>query len=191
MLLSEDMIKKMLPRAYLRRHVAHEIFLAIAYFKDLVPTMEEYIYNDGTSKNLMSLKGTIPVMITGKTYNIPISLWIEDNYPQTAPICYVRPTREMMVLRGKFVSSNGEILLPYLEDWSNESELLSLLQIMAATFGENPPLVMRPRHELEQGSCALQFQRQGDVLTTMDESSYLSINREDGQPFQQQNETNC
>uniref|UniRef100_A0A672FYF4 Zgc:123278 n=1 Tax=Salarias fasciatus TaxID=181472 RepID=A0A672FYF4_SALFA len=114
--------KKSVIIAYLRRHVAHEIFLAIAYFKDLVPTMEEYIYNDGTSKNLMSLKGTIPVMITGKghtTYNIPISLWIEDNYPQTAPICYVRPTREMMVLRGKFVSSNGEILLPYLEDWSN------------------------------------------------------------------------
>lgn len=59
------------------------------------------------------------VLIQDKTYNIPVCLWIEESYPQTAPICYVRPTREMMILRGEYISSNGEIQLPYLEEWKN------------------------------------------------------------------------
>lgn len=52
-------------------------------------------------------------------YNIPVCVWLEETYPQSAPICYVRPTREMMVLRGKYISSNGEVMLPYLEEWKH------------------------------------------------------------------------
>lgn len=52
-----------------------------------------------------------------KTYNIPVCLWLEESYPQTAPLCYVTPTREMKVLRGKFMSTNGEVTLPYLNEW--------------------------------------------------------------------------
>ncbi|CAN9499466.1 unnamed protein product [Ophioblennius macclurei] len=188
---SEEMIKKMLPKAYHRKLVAHEIYVTLAFFKDLDPEMEEYVYNDGTRKIMMCLKGNIPVTIEENTYNTPVCLWIEDNYPQTAPICYVRPTADMLILRGKFVSSNGEVLLPYLQDWSNECDLLSLLQVMASVFEEAPPLIMRPRLQPEQGFCWLQFQKEGDLLAQTDESSYLSITRDDGQPFQQQNETNC
>ncbi|XP_023271228.1 tumor susceptibility gene 101 protein-like [Seriola lalandi dorsalis] len=115
----EDTIKKMLPKAYVRKHVAHEIYVAATHFKNLVPMMDKYVYNDGTTKDLMSLTGTIPVLFNDKTYNIPICLWIEESYPQTAPICYIRPTREMMIVRGKFISSNGEVEMPYLEEWKN------------------------------------------------------------------------
>lgn len=37
----------------------------------------------------------------------------------------------------------------------------------------------------------LQFHRQAEVLSKTDGRSYLSLAREDGQPFQQANETNC
>lgn len=37
----------------------------------------------------------------------------------------------------------------------------------------------------------LQFHRQAEVITDTDGTSYLSLTREDGQPFQQKNETNC
>lgn len=37
----------------------------------------------------------------------------------------------------------------------------------------------------------LQFHRQPEVFTDTDGSLYLSLTREDGQPFQQENETNC
>ncbi|XP_028264281.1 tumor susceptibility gene 101 protein [Parambassis ranga] len=184
---SVDTIRKMLPKAYLRKHVAHEIHTALTYFKDLVPMMDKYVYSDGTIKNMMSLSGTIPVKIKDAIYKTPICLWIEENYPLTAPICYVRPTHEMMVLRGKYVSTNGEVLLPYLEEWRNaECDLVSLLQVMTVVFEEIPPLCMKPAAEPEQASCWLQFQKQSGA----DGSSYLSLVK-DGQPILQGNETNC
>ncbi|XP_026167011.1 tumor susceptibility gene 101 protein [Mastacembelus armatus] len=150
----QDTIKKMLPKTYIRKHVAQEINVALTHFKNLVPMMDKYVYNDGTTKNLMSLTGTIPVTFNGKTYNIPICVWIEESYPQTAPICYVRPTREMILVRGNYVSSNGEVMLPYLKEWKNgECDLASLLQVMAVTFGEFPPLCLQPYTEREQASC--------------------------------------
>uniref|UniRef100_A0A3Q0QUK1 Zgc:123278 n=1 Tax=Amphilophus citrinellus TaxID=61819 RepID=A0A3Q0QUK1_AMPCI len=103
----ENTIKKMLPKAYFQKHVAHEINVALTYFTNLVPVMDKYVYNNGTTKNLMSLTGTIPVMINNTTYNIPICLWIEESYPQTAPICYLKPTQEMMIITGQYISSSG------------------------------------------------------------------------------------
>ncbi|XP_072241224.1 tumor susceptibility gene 101 protein [Leuresthes tenuis] len=146
-------IHKRIPKKYLRKHVAHEIQVAITYFKNLVPVMDRFVYNDGTRKDMVCLTGTVPVLISDKTYNIPINLWIEENYPQVAPICFLKPTREMMIVRGKYVSSNGEIQMPYLEQWNNgECDLVSLLQVMVAMFGEFPPVCMQP-YPVYEKSC--------------------------------------
>ncbi|CAG5958250.1 tumor susceptibility gene 101 protein [Menidia menidia] len=180
-----ETIRKMLPKKYLRKHVAHEIHVAITYFKNLVPVMDRYVYNDGTAKNMMSLTGTVPVVISDRTYNIPISLWIEENYPLVPPVCYVNPTREMMIVRGKYISSNGEVQLPYLDSWNGQCDLVSLLQVMVAMFGEFPPVCKQPYPGHEQTSCSQQLQRKADG------SVYLSLSREDDQPFKQENETSC
>ncbi|KAL7402246.1 hypothetical protein ABVT39_011872 [Epinephelus coioides] len=187
----EETIKKMLPKTYLRKHVASEISMVLTHFKNLVPTMDRYVYNDGATKDLMSLTGTIPVMYSDKTYNIPVCLWIEETYPQTAPICYVTPTREMMLISGKFISKNGEVMLPYLEEWNGECDLTGLLQVMVAMFGDFPPVCMQPHPEPEQAPCWLQFQRNAEVLSKTDGSLYLHISTEDGLPFQREHETNC
>ncbi|XP_037621982.1 tumor susceptibility gene 101 protein [Sebastes umbrosus] len=190
----EDSIKKMLPKTYFRKHVAHEICLALTHFKSLVPMMDRYVYNDGTTKDLMSLTGTIPVMFEDKTYNIPVCLWIEDSYPLTAPICYVRPTNDMMVLSGKYISNNGEVMLSYLEEWkSGECDLVSLLQVMVAMFGDFPPVCMQSHPEPEQAPCWLQFHRQAEVRSKADGSLYLHLAREDDLPvsLQDKHETNC
>ncbi|XP_034734981.1 tumor susceptibility gene 101 protein [Etheostoma cragini] len=188
----EAMIKKMLPKTYHRKHVAHEICVALRHFKNLVPMMDGYVYNDGTTKILMCLTGTIPVMFAEKTFNIPICVWIEESYPQTAPICYVRPTREMTVLSGKYVSGNGDVTLPYLQEWkNNEYDLTSLLQVMVVMFGEFPPVCIQPHLEPEQAPCWLQFHRQPEVLPKADGSLYLHLAREEDPPFQEENETNC
>ncbi|XP_044049832.1 tumor susceptibility gene 101 protein isoform X2 [Siniperca chuatsi] len=148
---SEVTIKKTLLKTYLRKHVAHEIYVALTHFKNLEPMMDKYVYNDGTTKDLMSLSGTIPVVFQDHTFNIPVCLWIEETYPQTAPICYVRPTQEMVVLRGKYICSDGEVVLPYLEEWKNgECDLVSLLQVMVVTFGDFPPVCMQSHPEPEQ-----------------------------------------
>ncbi|XP_029009610.1 tumor susceptibility gene 101 protein [Betta splendens] len=188
---SEGAIRKMLPKTYLRKHVAHEIFVTITHFKNLVPMMDKYVYNDGSTKLLMSLSGTIPVTFTDKSYNIPICVWVEDSYPQTAPICYVTPTREMMLVPGKYVSSSGEVVLPYLEEWNGDCDLVRLLQVMLGVFGEFPPVCKRPFPDPEQAPCWLQFYRQEEALLNTDGNLYFSLFGEDGQYSWQENESNC
>lgn len=188
----EDKIKRMLPKTYQRNHVANEIRVALAFFKDLQPKIDEYVYNDGTTKNLMSLSGTIPVMYNEKSYNIPICLWLEESYPQTAPICYVRPTREMMVIRQRFISNTIEVVMPYLKEWTpGECNLVTLLQVLVATFGDFPPVCMQPHPQPEQDSCWQQFHREAQLFSRTDGSLYLYLEGGDGQSFQQENETNC
>lgn len=91
----------------------------------------------------MSLTGTIPVTFSGKhlfaplcqetlgvmfvadvqgnLYNIPVCVWIKERYPQAAPICYVKPTPEMMMVRRGFLSGDGQVILPYLKEWKKVS----------------------------------------------------------------------
>ncbi|XP_068168252.1 tumor susceptibility gene 101 protein [Antennarius striatus] len=183
-------IKEMLPKTYLRKHVASDIYIALTYFKNLEPVMDKYVYNDGTTNYLMSLTGTIPVVY--ETYDVPLCLWIEESYPHTAPICYVRHTKETEVLTGKFLSSNGEVMLPYLAEWkSGECDLVSLLQVMVAMFEDFPPICMQSHSKSEQASFWLQINRRKDVPSNRDEHFCLPLAREDGQPFQFENETNC
>uniref|UniRef100_A0A3B3ZRV8 UEV domain-containing protein n=1 Tax=Periophthalmus magnuspinnatus TaxID=409849 RepID=A0A3B3ZRV8_9GOBI len=155
--------------------VAEDIDTALSYFKSLTPAMNKYVYNDGVTKDLMCLSGTIRTIYNGKAYNTPLSVWLEESYPQSAPIVFVQPTKEMMIVKRTFVSSNGEVQLPYLEEWKQgECDLLSLLQLIAAMFGEYPP-----------------FHREHDIYSRPDGSSYLSLPKDDDQPFPQHHETNC
>lgn len=57
------------------------------------------------------------MFLIGKRYNIPVCLWLNESYPRSAPICYVKPTRDMMIVSSRHVNSNGEIMLPYLDEW--------------------------------------------------------------------------
>lgn len=117
-------------------------------------------------------------------YNIPVSVWLEENYPQSAPICYVTPRREMMLLRGKYISMDSVVTFPYLDEWKavsdpnflphypknsndfnnrrwlntlilwqGECDLVGLLQVMSAVFGDVPPVCMKPQQESQQISC--------------------------------------
>ncbi|ERE79628.1 tumor susceptibility protein [Cricetulus griseus] len=117
----------------------------IAMYKDLKPVLDSYVFNDGSSRELVNLTGTIPVRYRGNTYNIPICLWLLDTYPYNPPICFVKPTSSMTIKTGKHVDANGKIYLPYLHDWKHpRSELLELIQIMIVIFGEEPPVFSRP-----------------------------------------------
>uniref|UniRef100_A0A8C6T2E9 UEV domain-containing protein n=1 Tax=Neogobius melanostomus TaxID=47308 RepID=A0A8C6T2E9_9GOBI len=44
-----------------------EITNVISQYKDLKPVMDAYVFNDGSSRDLMSLTGTVPVSYRGKT----------------------------------------------------------------------------------------------------------------------------
>ncbi|XP_044281655.1 tumor susceptibility gene 101 protein isoform X2 [Varanus komodoensis] len=145
MAVSENQLKKMLTKYKYRDLTVQETVSVIVQYKDLKPVMDSYVFNDGTSRELMSLTGTIPVSYKGNTYNIPICLWLLDTYPFNPPICFVKPTSTMTIKTGKHVDANGKIYLPYLHEWKHPlSDLIGLIQVMIVVFGEEPPVFSRP-----------------------------------------------
>uniref|UniRef100_A0A8C1I2W9 Tumor susceptibility 101b n=1 Tax=Cyprinus carpio carpio TaxID=630221 RepID=A0A8C1I2W9_CYPCA len=144
--INESSLRKMLSKIYKYRDLtARDITNATSHYKDLKPVMDNYVFNDGSTKELLSLTGTVPVSYRGNVYNIPICLWLLDTYPYNPPICFVKPTSAMMIKTGKHVDANGKIYLPYLHEWKPpQSELLGLIQVMIVVFGEEPPVFSRP-----------------------------------------------
>uniref|UniRef100_A0A6I8PK40 Tumor susceptibility 101 n=1 Tax=Ornithorhynchus anatinus TaxID=9258 RepID=A0A6I8PK40_ORNAN len=145
MAVPDTQLKKMLLKYKYRDLTLREIVSVITLYKDLKPLLDAYVFNDGNSRELMSLTGTIPVPYRGNTYNIPICLWLLDSYPYNPPICFVKPTSSMTIKTGKHVDANGKIYLPYLHEWKHpQSDLLGLIQVMIVVFGDEPPVFSRP-----------------------------------------------
>uniref|UniRef100_A0A3Q3DW51 Tumor susceptibility 101a n=1 Tax=Hippocampus comes TaxID=109280 RepID=A0A3Q3DW51_HIPCM len=142
---NEVALKKMLKQYKYRDLSVREITNVISHYKDLKPVMDGYVFNDGSTRDLMSLTGTVPVSYRGNVYNIPVCLWLLDTYPFNPPICFVKPTSTMMIKTGKHIDANGKIYLPYLHEWKHpHSDLYGLIQIMIVVFGEEPPVFSRP-----------------------------------------------
>ncbi|KAK7891343.1 hypothetical protein WMY93_023306 [Mugilogobius chulae] len=142
---NESALKKMLKQYKYRDLTVREITNVITNYKDLKPVMDAYVFNDGSSRDLMSLTGTVPVSYRGNVYNIPVCLWLLDTYPYNPPICFVKPTSAMMIKTGKHIDANGKIYLPYLHEWKHpQSDLYGLIQVMIVVFGEEPPVFSRP-----------------------------------------------
>lgn len=113
--------------------------------KDLISLqcrINELVYNDGRMSRLLEIFGTIPIYYKGAQYNIPVSVWVPENYPVTSPKCYVTPTKDMRIKeRHKHVDDHGLVYLPYLSEWQpNKSNLIELVQIMSSAFSDNPPV---------------------------------------------------
>ncbi|KPP75098.1 hypothetical protein Z043_105687 [Scleropages formosus] len=53
-------------------------------------------------------------------------LWILDSYPLHPPICYVKPSNDMMIGGGpKKTDADGKIHCPYLQEWKPDPALTS------------------------------------------------------------------
>ncbi|XP_051884777.1 tumor susceptibility 101a [Pristis pectinata] len=145
MAITEGGLKKMVSKYKYRDLTVREILNVTSTYKDLKPVNDAYVFNNGSSQELMSLTGTIPVSYRGNMYNIPVCLWLLDSYPYNPPICFVKPTSTMMIRTGKHVDANGKIYLPYLHEWKHpHSDLYGLIQVMIVMFGEEPPVFSRP-----------------------------------------------
>lgn len=126
-----------------------EIINALHTFTDLRPLLQTYVFNDGNTKELLCLEGTIPVNYKGKTYNIPIKLWLMDTHPYNPPLVYVNPTATMQIKPGRHVDTTGRIYLPYLHEWKHpQSDLQGLIQVLVCIFGEEPPVFAKPQNPM-------------------------------------------
>ncbi|VDP13767.1 unnamed protein product [Soboliphyme baturini] len=124
-----------------------DILAALSQFPDLVPKISPFASE--TSRELhhmFCLNGTIAVRYHDTVYHIPISVYLSQNYPFTAPSCFVSPTSDMVISPSVNVDASGRVYLPYITDWKHpQSDLASLLQVMSIIFGENCPVFTKTR----------------------------------------------
>ncbi|XP_067090425.1 ubiquitin-conjugating enzyme E2 variant 3 [Osmerus mordax] len=122
------------------------------------PVTGTYTFSDGTQKDLLKLIGTVPVKYEGRSYNLPIQLWLMDSFPFTPPICLMRPTSSMVIREGKHVDAQGRIHLPGLHNWDHpRSSVVGLLAEMTSKFEDEPPLATKPSGESRDPNDLLGF----------------------------------
>jgi ESCRT-I complex subunit TSG101 len=125
---------------------------------ETIPSLFQILLaKQGASPNqIICLAGTIPVVFNDVSYNIPVNIWIPENYPYNAPFCYVTPTpgnlsnhykhkftsKDMVIKpRHRHVDSSGMCYLPYLSSWNpNSANLVNLVSVMSKIFGQDPPV---------------------------------------------------
>lgn len=116
------------------------------FYKGLEPKLEKFTYSNGKEEDLVALDGTIPVTFRSNNYNIPVCIFLNKDYPYSAPMCYVRPTSNMLIKVSEYVNKEGKVIIPYLSDWKqNSSDLLGVIQVMICIFGETPPVYQKPK----------------------------------------------
>jgi ESCRT-I complex subunit TSG101 len=85
---------------------------------NLVLKLLEYYFNDGNSKELLCLTGTVACQYKGNRYNIPVEIWLQQGHPITPPLAYVKPTSDMHVSpTSKDVLPDGTVIIPYMKKW--------------------------------------------------------------------------
>lgn len=127
-------------------HTRKDVANVIKHFKSLVPRLERYTFPTGVSRELVCLDGTIPVSFRDATYNIPVGIFLSHNHPIEAPICYVRPTRDMTIKTSRHVDGSGRVYLPYLSEWNRHtSDILSTIQVMQIVFGQMCPVYQKTK----------------------------------------------
>ncbi|CAF3521392.1 unnamed protein product, partial [Rotaria socialis] len=92
----EQMIQRARPtnRDLVRRDINHGINSSIS---SLLLKIAPYFYNNGTSKDLLCLHGTVTCQYKGNRYYIPIEIWFQQDHPNVPPLAYVKPTSDMFV----------------------------------------------------------------------------------------------
>ena len=57
----------------------------IAQSLSLEPSVDDFVTNTGDLSCLFRLKGTVPIFYQGAQYNIPIVMWLSEDFPASPP----------------------------------------------------------------------------------------------------------
>ncbi|XP_078000102.1 uncharacterized protein LOC144452815 [Glandiceps talaboti] len=121
--------------------VKRDVLETLAHYKSLKPEMNDWEDEDGKIKKTLNVSGTVPIDYQGASYNIPVCVWILKDYPQRAPVCFLRPTRGMAIKACSYVDPSGKIQLQYLQNWKHpNTDLHGVIQVMAVEFSKDCPI---------------------------------------------------
>ena len=85
------------------------------------------VHEDGRSELLLCIEGLLPIRYRNNNYKIPIAIWIPQDYPQSPPIVFVTPKKDMIVTQSRNVDPNGKCYHPNLANWSSDQSVCLIL----------------------------------------------------------------
>jgi ESCRT-I complex subunit TSG101 len=118
----------------------------------------------GRLTEMMKVAGLLPVSFRGVHYNIPVCVWIPQQYPTIPPIPFVQPSPDMDLVRGHqhMDVEDGMCYFPYCNEWTVHANVSGLLDVMVAAFSAHPPVTakqtMDERQQLEQRLASVRRQ---------------------------------
>jgi hypothetical protein len=122
-----------------------------------------------------------------KQYNIPVNIYVTEDYPRSAPQIYVRPTASKkvdgllyairfdghtlsdMVIKPnhRHVDTQGLVYMPYLHSWTPASSTLQeLTSALSGVFGQDPPVYSKTSSPPGDVASASSRVVQGTMVST-------------------------
>eukprot|EP00887_Chlorella_sp_A99_P006876 scaffold2.g6876.t1 len=113
---------------------------------------QPYTHLDGRhvsarTSTLLCAQGTVPMHYGGHKYNIPVAVWLPENYPLQRPIVYVVPSHNMIIKprRDGLQACGPRATLSRAEPGGDApGHAAPAAQDMAMLFGSDPPLFEKP-----------------------------------------------
>ena len=99
----------------------------------------------GTSELALCLEGTLGMNYQGRTYNIPVELYLAPLRVSYRVFFAVVPTANMLIRANhESVDASGVVHFDYLNNYNQHSNLVELCTIASSIFGAKPPLFSKP-----------------------------------------------
>jgi len=114
-------------------------------FGAVKPFKDTFYENNGTSTEMLVLRGTMVTVVKRQNFNTPIDLWIPHDFPRSRPMMFIVPFDDMKIPKNhEHVGSDGRVYHSFLSDWNSNSTLAELLMSVSSVCGKKPPLVRVP-----------------------------------------------
>ena len=129
----------------------NDVIQVLRMYRGLSPDLGNFVFDNGDERRLANVSGTIPVVYKANSYNIPVCIWLRVDHPNSSPLAYVTPTKDMQIKVSQNVDQTGRLFLPYLQEWKYpDSSLTGLVQFCRITFGETPPVFAKSSTSIGQ-----------------------------------------
>ncbi|KAF8031353.1 hypothetical protein BT93_D0520 [Corymbia citriodora subsp. variegata] len=128
-------------------HIRKDMLSLLQDFPNLSPSMDTYVHNDGAIANLLNAHGTVHV--SSSSPQVPLTIWLHENYPYAAPIVFVglpgaapSPTIHS---DHPFVDPSGLTASPYIRTWQfPRCNLKDLVHNLVKIFSRDHPFSYSP-----------------------------------------------
>mmetsp|Transcript_11716 Transcript_11716/g.23843 ORF Transcript_11716/g.23843 Transcript_11716/m.23843 type:complete len:312 (-) Transcript_11716:649-1584(-) len=127
-----------------QRNIVFDVKRATNFEPGLWPCIGVLRNEHGVSRELVQLRGTLPIQFQGQTYRIPMVVFLTEYHPRGPPVAQVTPTPRMRLKPGhRIVDERSGIVvnLEYLTNWDPyRCSLPGLLRLLRDFFGLEPPV---------------------------------------------------